>query len=106
MRVKKINEYCNWIIEHFKEISSFNDFVKKEELVYSAAFVLSQIGELAKNVDQDQKRLYANVPWHNIVGLRNKIIHNYSGINQKIIYDICTNDIPKLLGDLNNINIE
>lgn len=106
MRVKKINEYCNWIIEHFKEIPSFIEFVNKEELVYSAAFVLSQIGELSKNVDQDQKKLYPNVPWHNIVGLRNKIIHNYSGINQKIIYDICKNDIPELFDNLNNINIE
>lgn len=106
MRVKKIKEYCNWIIEHFKKISSFSEFVEREELMYAAAFLLSQIGELANKIDQVQKDLYMNIPWHNIVGLRNRIIHNYLGINQRIIYDICINDIPELLNNLNNPNIE
>ena len=74
--------------------------------MYAAAFLLSQIGELANKMDQVQKDLYTNIPWHNIVGLRNKIIHNYSGINQRIIYDICMNDIPELLNNLNSLNIE
>lgn len=57
-------------------------------------------------MNQVQKDLYTNIPWHNIVGLRNKIIHNYLGISQRIIYDICMNDIPELLNNLNSLNIE
>ena len=93
MKIEKIRKHCEWIIDHFKEINYFDEFTNNEELVYSSAFVLSQIGELAK-------RLYQNVPWHNIVGLRNRIIHDYSGIDLEIIYDICTNDIPELLENL------
>lgn len=88
------------------KISSFSKFVEREELMYAAAFLLSQIGELANKMDQVQKDLYTNIPWPNIVGLRNKIIHNYLGINQRIIYDICMNDIPELLNNLNSLNIE
>lgn len=100
MKIEKIRKHCEWIIDHFKEINYFDEFTNNEELVYSSAFVLSQIGELAKRLDQEKKKIYPNVPWHNIVGLRNRIIHDYSGIDLEIIYDICTNDIPELLENL------
>ena len=58
MKIEKIRKHCEWIIDHFKEINYFDEFTNNEELVYSSAFVLSQIGELAKRLDQEKKKIY------------------------------------------------
>ena len=58
MKIEKIRKHCEWIIDHFKEINYFDEFTNNEELVYSSAFVLSKIGELAKRLDQEKKKIY------------------------------------------------
>lgn len=98
--IEKIINYCQWIENYFSKKLNFKKFKENEEMVYAFAFVLSQIGEHANKLDFYEKNKYPNVPWHDIVGLRHKIIHHYSGIDLNIIYDICMNDIPILLNEL------
>ena len=57
MKIEKIRKHCEWIIDHFKEINYFDEFTNNEELVYSSAFVLSQIGKLARRLDQEKKKI-------------------------------------------------
>jgi len=61
------------------------------------------IGEATKNLPQDLKDKYAEVPWEEMYRLRNRISHEYFGIDYEIIWDIATNHLPKNQKDLSKI---
>lgn len=66
-------------------------------------FAISQIGELVKNINKATMEKYPNIEWIIIKNLRNKIVHDYEGINLNLIWDIVTKDIVELREDLEEI---
>ena len=54
------------------------------------------IGEAVKNVSQDVKKKYKNIQWKEIAGLRDKLIHEYFGVDLNLVWSICKKDIPEL----------
>ncbi|MBR3002634.1 MAG: DUF86 domain-containing protein [Clostridia bacterium] len=87
----------------YTENCEFDSFSSNEEKIDATIFALSQIGELVKNIEKETIEKYSNIEWIVIKNLRNKIVHDYEGINLNLIWDIITNDILKLKNDLNNI---
>jgi uncharacterized protein with HEPN domain len=65
-------------------------------LVEACVFNLSQIGELVKNVDDEYKKEQLGIPWHQLYGLRNRIVHDYEGVNLKLVWQIIRDDLPSL----------
>ena len=59
-------------------------------------FCLSQMGELCKSVSDDFKHEHSDLPWHELYGLRNRIVHDYDGVNLKLIWQIIREDLPEL----------
>jgi uncharacterized protein with HEPN domain len=53
------------------------------------------IGEASKNVPQNIKLKYQNIPWDEMYRLRNRISHEYFGIDYEILWDIATNYLPQ-----------
>lgn len=82
---------------------SFERFISNEEKVDATVFVISQIGELVKNISENTMKKYPNIEWIIIKNLRNKIVHDYDGIKLNFIWDILTEDIIKLKIDLEKI---
>lgn len=66
-------------------------------------FNLSQIGELANKLDLDYKKKYNNISWNKIYGLHNRIVHDYEGVNLKLIWEIIRYDLPELQNDLKDL---
>lgn len=66
-------------------------------------FAISQIGELVKNINKETMEKYPNIEWIIIKNLRNKIVHDYEGINLNLIWDIVTKYIVELREDLEEI---
>ena len=65
--------------------------------VEATVFNLMQIGELAKeSLDDETKAELKSIPWQQIYGLRNRIVHGYSGVNMQIVWDTVKDDIPAL----------
>ncbi len=62
-----------------------------------------QIGELVKNISNDTMKRYDNIEWKMIKGLRNRIVHDYEGINLKSIWYIINNDILELKENIQKI---
>lgn len=54
------------------------------------------IGEASRQLPDDFKDLHAEIPWHKIAGLRNRIVHDYFGIDQEIVWHIVQNEIADL----------
>ncbi len=50
----------------------------------------------------DFKEAYSNIPWREMRGLRNRIVHGYGNIDISVIYDTVIEDIPKLMSELSN----
>jgi len=61
------------------------------------------LGEAAKLLSDETKEKYPNIPWKDIAGTRDKLIHDYFGVNIDIVWDIAKNEIPSLSAQLKDI---
>ena len=57
---------------------------------------LEVIGEAARHIPEEIRRRYEDVPWAQIVGLRNRLVHGYFVIDPEVIWQICRQDLPLL----------
>lgn len=99
--IKMIN-YIDKALKYTKNIS-FEQFKNNEEKQDATIFAISQIGELVKNIESETMNKYKNIEWKIIKNLRNKIVHDYEGINLEIIWDIILNDLDPLKENLQKI---
>lgn len=67
------------------------------------AFSLAQIGELSGRVSEELQKQYPDIPWKQIKGMRNLIIHDYTGIDMRIVKDTVEHDIPQLKQQIEEI---
>lgn len=85
--ISRIGEY----IEGF----NFRQFKKDYKTVDAVIRNFKIIGEAAKNLPDEIKLKYPEVPWDEMYLLRNKISHEYFGIDYEIIWDVAVNDLPE-----------
>jgi uncharacterized protein with HEPN domain len=57
---------------------------------------LEIIGEAVKNVSEDLKKVYPDIPWQRIAGMRDRMIHEYFGVNLQIVWERVEEDVPDL----------
>jgi uncharacterized protein with HEPN domain len=68
--------------------------------------LLEIVGEAANRVSDDTKERYSQIPWGQIVGLRNRLIHGYDAVDLDILWNIIQYDLPPLIEDLEMIVTE
>jgi uncharacterized protein with HEPN domain len=83
-------------IEEFTESFALTDFAADEKTQLAVVKCLEIIGEAAKKVPPALKKKYPHVPWRQISGMRDKLVHEYFGINIKVVWRTITEDIPPL----------
>ena len=71
-------------------------FLADEKTIDAVVRNLEIIGEAAKQLPAEFKMRYSKVPWPQIAGLRNRIVHDYAGIDLKLVWNILQTAIPKL----------
>ena len=72
-------------------------FYENEILQDSMMFRLVQISENAKRLTDTYIRKHTEIPWTDIYGLRNRIVHEYGNVDLQIVYDTLKEDIPMVL---------
>ena len=100
--IEKILKYILKITEYTRD-TDYNDFADNSILIEACVFNLSQIGELANKIDAEFEKSHINIPWRVMYGLRNKIVHDYEGVNFVLIWDIIKNDLPELNNQLKEL---
>jgi len=61
------------------------------------------IGEAAAHISLDEQKQHPDIPWAQIVGLRNRLIHGYDSVDLSILWRIVKDDVPPLITALENI---
>jgi uncharacterized protein with HEPN domain len=93
-------------IESFVEGLSQEDF-KKDRKTFSATIrELEIIGEAVNNISDELKQKYLHVLWQEIRSFRNKIVHEYFGVDIRIVWDVITNELPILKRQIARIQID
>ena len=83
-------------IERYVSGKTEEEFAANEQLYDSVLMNLVVIGEEANHVSHHTKLKYSNIPWHEMVGMRNLISHDYFYVKPQIIWDTVQDSIPQL----------
>lgn len=99
--LEKMLQHINSILKYCSGCHSRQEFEMDSMRVEATVFNLMQLGELAKeSLDDTTKEQLSAIPWHQIYGLRNRIVHGYSGVNMQIVWDTVGTDLPALKAEL------
>ncbi|MDD4652060.1 MAG: DUF86 domain-containing protein [Methanothrix sp.] len=83
-------------IEHYTDGVSHEEFMKDNLIQDGVIRQLEVMGEAARNLSDDLRGDYPHIPWRQMIGLRNRMIHAYFNVNLEIIWEIVQGDIPNL----------
>jgi len=83
-------------IEDFVENMNYRDFSKDVKTQFAVFKAFENIGESVKGLSKKLRSHYPDIPWKEIAGLRDKLIHGYFEIEPKIVWKTIKEDIPKL----------
>ncbi len=96
-------------IEKFTVKMSFESFAADEKTVFAVVRALEIIGEAVKSIPEFMREKYPEIPWKEMAGLRDKLIHEYFGVKLEVVWDTVKAEIPelkpkfqKILSDLEN----
>ena len=95
-------EYLRHILDEINYIESAvcgieeADFIADETLKRSFVRSIEIIGEAVKKIPSDFKDKHSNIDWKRIAGMRDKLIHDYFGVDYHIVWDVATNKLPEL----------
>jgi uncharacterized protein with HEPN domain len=76
------------------------EFDQDENLRLALAHLIQIIGEAAARVSSEFRNANGSIPWRAIVGMRQKIVHDYIHVNYDIVWGVATSDLPKLIAQL------
>jgi uncharacterized protein with HEPN domain len=83
-------------IEDFIGDMTFNDFVQDDKTSSAVVRKLEIIGEATKQLPQNIKDRFQEIPWSSMAKTRDKIIHFYHGVDYEIVWKIIKDDLPPL----------
>lgn len=90
-------------IEKFVEGINFEEFKSNDEKSSAVIRKFEIIGEATKALPEDLKKKYPEIPWKEMAGFRDKLIHFYFGIKHELVWQAIKNRLPQLKASIQNI---
>ncbi|RLB01943.1 MAG: hypothetical protein DRG59_13380 [Deltaproteobacteria bacterium] len=100
--IKDILESIN-AIEKFVRGMSFDEFAKDDKTSSAVIRKFEIIGEATKNVPEEVKKKFPNIPWKEMAGFRDKLIHFYFGIKYELVWNTIKIELPRLRPELEKV---
>jgi len=97
--INDILESCNKILQYTSSMN-FEEFLKDSKTIDAVIRNFEIIGEAANRLPEEFKEQHPSIDWHKIRGFRNRIVHDYMGIDFGIVWDIRNNYLPSLIESL------
>lgn len=85
---------------------TFQELLEDRQKQYAIVRAVEIIGEAARNIPQPVRRRFPDVPWVDIVATRNKVIHEYFGVNLEVVWATVRRDLPALVPALERMIAE
>ncbi len=99
---REIGDYIEDIIqamnaaEEFIRGMDYNEFIKDTKTIYAVIRAMEIIGEAAKNIPEEIREKYPEIPWRQMSGMRDKVINEYFGVRLERVWEVIKKDIPNL----------
>lgn len=103
--LNKIVDDITFCVDNVKNIS-LEEFCADIVLNNAICFRFIMISENGRKISDEIKEKYADIPWHQIHGLRNRIVHDYGSVQLNIVYDAAKKDLPDLLDKFTHLEIK
>lgn len=100
--LKHIADECTYLLSVNKDLSK-DDFLDDETLKRAVVRSLEIIGEATKKIPADFKVKWSSIQWKNMAGMRDRLIHDYIGVNYSIVWDVFNNKIPELNDQIQDV---
>lgn len=100
--LKDIREALKRIVS-YRGIISYDEFLQDYKTQDATVRNLEIVGEAAKNITERFKQEHPQIPWHELAGVRDRLIHHYFGVNYDIVWGIITEEVPKLIKEIDKI---
>jgi uncharacterized protein with HEPN domain len=88
----KIEQYTNGL--------SFEQFASNGQVIDAVVRNFEIIGEAVRNIPKETTMAHSDIPWEKMIGMRNKVIHEYFGIDEEILWKTVKEDLPVFKGKI------
>lgn len=109
MRKRDYRDYFKDILDSIDDIEDFirdmdfEAFRRDKKTIYAVVRCIEVIGEATKNIPRAIRDKHRELPWRKMAGMRDKLIHEYFGIDVEILWKTVKDDIPPLKQPIQNI---
>ena len=100
--LKHIADECTYLLSVSKGLSK-DAFLDDETLKRAVVRSLEIVGEATKKIPADFKVKWSSIQWKNMAGMRDRLIHDYIGVNYSIVWDVLVNKIPELNSQIQQV---
>ena len=110
--MKTDRPYLLHILDAIKDIECFlgnisrDEFFKNKEKQYAVIKALEIIGEATKQIHPILRKQHPEIPWTDMMKMRDKLIHAYFGIKVELVWETIKSDLPKLKQQLSKVPID
>ncbi len=101
-RKRAIGDYLEDILKAMSDVlefvadMDFDEFTRDTKTMYAVVRAIEIIGEATKKIPQSFKQKYPGIPWREMAGMRDKVIHEYFGVSPRRVWETVKRDIPSL----------
>jgi len=100
--IRDYRDYVQDIFDSINEIEDFingmyfEEFIKDKKTINAVTRSVEVVGEAAKKIPKSLRDKYPMIPWKKMSGMRDKLIHEYFGIDLEILWKVAKEDMPSL----------
>jgi len=103
-RIEDIIEALDRIFHYVKDLN-YDAWMKDQKTIDAVIRNLEIIGEAAANVPREIQDLYVDIPWYQMKGMRNILIHEYFGVDNDVLWNTIQKDLPVLKEKLQAVEL-